>query len=212
MDATIPRSLPVITGLPCKWGLRDCSQDAKKASPSIWRMARGNECSVSGVSVISVFANRRDDYSSNLQLLRGIDRLVFFVGGLQPDLPPPLAQILHGPPLVDLDNDNIPVFGIRAPFDQHQISRQEAGFDHGIPGDFEHVGGFFVPNEELLEVHRIASSSSAGEGKPASTVPNTRREAKERVGRSRPVRSLATTPAVRSFVTTLAAAFCERKP
>src|SRR5712692_172525 len=123
MDATIPRSLPVITGLPCKWGLRDCSQDAKKASPSIWRMARGKEWSVRGGSTISVFANRGDDYGGNLQLLRRINRPVLFVGGFEPELAPPFAQILHRPPLIDLRDHDIAVLGIRAPFDQHEIPR-----------------------------------------------------------------------------------------
>src|SRR5712692_2311034 len=164
MDATIPRSLPVITGLPCKWGLRDCSQDAKKASPSIWRMARGKAWRVSGGSAILVFTDRSNDYSSNLQLLRRIDRFVFFVSGFQPDLPPPLTEILHRPALVDLRNHNIAVFGIGAPFDQHEIARQEAGFEHGIAGDFEHVGGFFVADEELVEVHRIAQLLFGGRG------------------------------------------------
>lgn len=36
------RSLPVITGLPLSRGSRACSQAAKKASASMWMIARGN--------------------------------------------------------------------------------------------------------------------------------------------------------------------------
>src|SRR5205823_860315 len=42
MEAAMPRSLPVTTGRPCSFGRRDCSQDAKNASPSMCTIARGN--------------------------------------------------------------------------------------------------------------------------------------------------------------------------
>src|SRR5216683_5837691 len=44
----MPRSLPVTTGRPWSFGRRDCSHEAKKASPSMWRIARGKSCRLSG--------------------------------------------------------------------------------------------------------------------------------------------------------------------
>jgi hypothetical protein len=54
----MPRSLPVITGLPLRAGSLDCSQAAKKASPSIWRMALSNELMESGWSFMSRLLKR----------------------------------------------------------------------------------------------------------------------------------------------------------
>src|SRR5512137_103218 len=51
MAEAIPRSRPVITGFPRSFGSFATSQEAKKESPSMWRMARGKDERVSGVSV-----------------------------------------------------------------------------------------------------------------------------------------------------------------
>src|SRR5262249_52987690 len=99
MEATIPRSLPVITGLPWSCGSRDCSHEAKNASPSICRMARGKACSVSGGSAMSVFPHSGDDDRSDMELVHRIHGLVLFIRRFQPDFPASFAKRLHRPAL-----------------------------------------------------------------------------------------------------------------
>ena len=60
----MPRSLPVTTGRPWSFGRRDCSQEAKNASPSMCRMARGKACRVSGAPWL-VFPDDRPDDGGN---------------------------------------------------------------------------------------------------------------------------------------------------
>src|SRR5215510_9048794 len=111
----MPRSLPVITGLPCNCGSRACSQEAKNASPSIWRTARGKECSVRGVSLfIAVFADHANDYGCNFEFLFGIEGFVSLVSGFQINFPAPLAKVFHRPGMIDLRDDNIAVVRLQA--------------------------------------------------------------------------------------------------
>src|SRR5467141_1465337 len=98
----MPRSLPVTTGLPLSVGLTACSQDAKKASASMCRMARAKERSVSGCigwSSVSarVFAHDGGDHRDDFQLLLRHDRLITWIGSRQIQCLAALAQIFHGP-------------------------------------------------------------------------------------------------------------------
>src|SRR5262245_16628264 len=103
MDAAMPRSLPVITGLPCNCGSRACSQAAKNASPSMCMMARGKECSVRGLSsFIAVFADHANDHGGNFEFLFRIEGFVSLVGRLQVDFAATLTEILHRPGVIDL--------------------------------------------------------------------------------------------------------------
>src|SRR5215475_12719964 len=115
----MPRSLPVITGLPWSLGSRACSQEAKKASPSIWTMARGKEWSVNGMSsFIAVFADDGNNYSNDLELLFGVEGFVALVGRFQVHRAAALAEIFHGIGVVDLRDDDIAVAGLQAALGQ----------------------------------------------------------------------------------------------
>src|ERR671932_317321 len=97
----MPRSLPVTTGRPWSLGRRDCSHEAKNASPSMCRIARGNEDRVSG-SISSVLTNDSPHHRGDLQLLLRMNRREVFIGCLQEHLPAALPEILHGPLSVHL--------------------------------------------------------------------------------------------------------------
>src|SRR5262245_31432777 len=106
MDAAMPRSLPVTTGRPCSLGRRDCSHDAKNASPSMCTMARGKVARVSG-SISGVLADNRTHHGRDLQLLGRVDGLEVLIGCLQEHGTAALPEILHGPLAVHLGDDNI---------------------------------------------------------------------------------------------------------
>src|SRR5207248_2226044 len=101
----MPRSLPVTTGRPCSFGRRDCSQDAKNASPSMCRMARGNVERVSG-SISGVLTDHRTHHGCDLQLLGRVDRLKILIGCLQEYPASALAEKFHGPLAIHLGDDN----------------------------------------------------------------------------------------------------------
>src|SRR5665811_1638376 len=132
MEATMLRSLPVITGRPLSFGLRDCSQEAKKASASIWMTARGNELMVSGLSAISILADDRPHHGGDAQFVLRRDRPEFVVGRLEPDLAATLAVILHGPVAVHLGNDDVAVLLLDAALHQHHVAGHDAGVDHRL--------------------------------------------------------------------------------
>src|ERR1700746_3669924 len=103
----MPRSLPVTTGLPRYSGCRACSHDAKKASPSMWTMARGQADIVSGPSDMSVIPadDRRDD-TGDAQLFLGDDRPVLAVRRTEHHFPAARIEIFDRPFTVDLgDHD-----------------------------------------------------------------------------------------------------------
>src|SRR5215470_11296143 len=101
MDAAMPRSLLVTTGRPCSLGRRDCSQDAKNASPSMCIIARGNAWRVSG-SISRILTDNRAHHRCDLQLLGRVDGLEILIRRLQEYRASALAQIFHGPLPVDL--------------------------------------------------------------------------------------------------------------
>src|SRR5262249_13827042 len=106
----MPRSLPVMTGLPCNCGSRACSQAAKNASPSICITARGKECSVRGrSSFIAVFADHTNDHGGNFKFFFGIEGFFFFFRAFKVDFAPSLAEIFHRPGMIDLSDDDIPI-------------------------------------------------------------------------------------------------------
>src|SRR4029453_19034128 len=97
----MPRSLPVTTGLPLSLGLTACSQDAKKASASMCRIARGKAWSVRGcipsaLGKARVFADHGGDHRDDFQLLLGDNRLIARVGRLQVKALAALTQGFHG--------------------------------------------------------------------------------------------------------------------
>src|SRR5262249_5103491 len=106
MDAAMPRSLPVTTGRPCSLGRRDCSQDAKNASPSMCTIARGKVARVSG-SISGVLTDNRTHHRGDLQLLSRVDRLEILIRCLQEHRTTALAEIFDGPLPIHLGDDNI---------------------------------------------------------------------------------------------------------
>src|SRR5437879_3870751 len=108
MDAAMPRSLPVTTGRPWSFGRRDCSHEAKNASPSMCTIARGNECRVSG-SILGVLADHRTHHSRDLQLLGRVNGLKILIRCLQEHCTTAPPEIFHGPFPDDLGDHNIPV-------------------------------------------------------------------------------------------------------
>src|SRR4029453_13353542 len=125
----MPRSLPVTTGRPWSFGRRDCSQDAKNASPSMCTMARGNEARVSG-SISGVLTDHRTHHRCDLQLLLGMNRLEILIGCLQEHPASALAKIFDGPLPVHLGDDNIPITRIQPTLDEQEVPGQDAGLDH----------------------------------------------------------------------------------
>src|SRR5215813_7837914 len=102
----MPRSLPVTTGRPCSLGRRDCSQDAKNASPSMCTMARGNEWRVSG-SISGVLTDNRTYYRRDFKLFLWMNQLEILIRRLQESQASAPAKIFHGPCTIDLCNHNI---------------------------------------------------------------------------------------------------------
>src|SRR6267142_4424037 len=133
MDATIPRSFPVITGLPLSAGSRDCSQDAKKASASMCTMARGKPWMESGAFCIRALvpANNRSYDGRNCKLLFGNNRFERGIGGIENNLAVLAAEIFHGPLAVYLGNYYISVFRLAASLDKHLVAGKDSGVHHG---------------------------------------------------------------------------------
>src|SRR5437763_9924159 len=123
MDAAMPRSLPVTTGRPWSFGRRDCSQEAKNASPSMCTMARGNVESVSG-SISGVLTDHRTHHGRNLQLLGRVDRLKLLIGRFEEHLPAAPPEIFHGPLPVHLGDHDVAVTGFCSALDQEHVTRQ----------------------------------------------------------------------------------------
>ena len=170
MEATIPRSLPVMTGLPLSFGSRACSQDAKNASPSMWTIARGKPWMESGVSGIVrrlVFSDDGFYDRGDTQVLFGGNGVVLLVAGFQRDLASPLSEVLYRPGAVYLGDDNIAILGLASAFNEHLIARHDARLDHGVAGDFEDVGCLFVADEVIVERHGVDELFLRG-GRPAS--------------------------------------------
>src|SRR5438309_594339 len=165
MEATIPRSFPVITGLPLSFGSRDCSQEAKKASPSIWTMARGKPwmesggfCMVRALSVHafwlgapSVFSDDGFDDGGDAKLLFGRDGLVFLVGGHEDDVVAALTEIFHSPVAVNFGDHDIAVFCFAATLDKRLVSGHDARFDHGVAFHVEQVRSFLISDKVVVE-------------------------------------------------------------
>src|SRR5262244_2588243 len=106
----MPRSLPVTTGRPWSFGRRDCSHEAKNASPSMCTMARGKLCRVSG-SILRILTNHGSHHRGDLQLFLRMNRLEILIGCLQEHLPSALPQIFHGPLPVNLGDHDVAVTG-----------------------------------------------------------------------------------------------------
>src|SRR5919202_1928309 len=146
----MPRSLPVTTGRPWSLGRRDCSQEAKNASPSMCRIARGNEERVSG-SISGVFTDNRTHHSRDLQFLSRVNRLKILIGCFQKYRPTALAKKFHGPLAIDLGNDNITIARFCPTFDQEHIPRQDTGANHGLAIDFEDVGCLPYRDQKIIK-------------------------------------------------------------
>src|SRR3990167_3334538 len=102
----MPRSSPVMTGLPRSVGFCICSDDAKNASPSICKIARGNERILKGDIRALVLANNSLYDSNNFQVFFRIYGLVCTIGRLKIKAVLSLPKIFHRPLTIDLgDND-----------------------------------------------------------------------------------------------------------
>ena len=73
------------------------------------------------------------------------------MGGFKKDGCTALSEIFHGPLAVHLSNDDITVTRMGTALDEEQITRQDAGIDHGMPVHLEKVRGFLVPDEIRIE-------------------------------------------------------------
>src|SRR5438445_754721 len=164
MEATMPRSLPQMTGLPFSFGSRACSQEAEKASPSIWTMARGKPWMDRGASCISIFSDNAPYHCGHAKLFLRNDGFEGRVCGVEDYLPSLPPKIFHGPLAVDLGDRDIAFFGLLAPFHQDLISGQNPCIYHGSSGDFENVCGFSILDQIFVEGHRVDELLLSGGG------------------------------------------------
>src|SRR3989344_7019755 len=84
-----------------------------------------------------------------------VNRLIIFIGWLEPDLVSVLSEIFHSELSVHLRNDYLPVLGHIRSFHQHHIPFFYMRIYHRVSVHFQHIGSRFLFDQKVVEVYHI---------------------------------------------------------